>query len=279
MRKLNPLTLSLIAGAAGLGAFCGQAAASAVLPTTSVLIINEADKEGSIGIKNTDKEPVLLYTKIGRLDDEDLDAALIPTPAAVVVQPGETQIVRVLYRSNKALDREHLARVMFMGIPPKSDKPGRISMMLGQDLPVVIRPKGYKPVDNKWEYMKWRFKGDQLCVSNDTKYAVRFVNNVKLVPDNTDVAMPKPYALPGSDNCAALPAGYTPPAGTQVEFSAVSDYNYILDGRRASVEGVPGDTGAVPPAPASTSQGNARHAPSGESATLPASGTPAASAG
>jgi P pilus assembly chaperone PapD len=242
MRKLNRLTLPLIAG---LSMLCGQAMASAVLPTTSVLIINEADKEGSIGVKNTDKEPILLYTKIGRLDDEDLDAALVPTPAAVLVQPGETQIVRVLYRSNKPLDKEHLARVMFMGIPPKSDAPGHISLMLGQDLPVVIRPKGYKPVDNKWEYMKWRFKGDQLCVSNDTKYAVRFVNTVKLVPGNTDVTMPKPYALPGSDTCAKLPSGYAPSAGAQVEFSAVSDYNYILDGRRALIERSNADTQAT----------------------------------
>ncbi|WP_322014296.1 fimbria/pilus chaperone family protein [Paraburkholderia sp. J12] len=238
MRIPDRLALSLIAGVTGLGVLCGHAMASAVLPSTSVLVINEADKEGSIGVKNTDKVPVLLYTKIARLDDEDLDAALIPTPAAVLVQPGETQVVRVLYRSNQSLDKEHLARVMFMGIPPKTDQPGRISLMLGQDLPVVIRPKGYKPVDNKWEYLKWRISGDQLCVSNETKYAVRFVNAVKLVPGDKNVSMPKPYSLPGSDNCAPLPSGYMPQAGAQVEFSAVSDYNYILDGRRASIEHV-----------------------------------------
>lgn len=228
--------LTGLSGAAGVAVAASPTSpVSAVLPTTSVLVIDEADREGSIGIKNTQSEPVLLYSKVQRLEDDDLDAALIPSPRVVLVQPGETQVVRLLFRSNKKLDKEHLARITFTGIPPKKDAPGRISFIIGQDLPVVIRPKGYTPVDNKWEYLKWQIKGQQLCVANDTKMAIRFVNNVLLLPKKTAIAMPKPYALPGSEHCAALPAGYQAGADTKVEFSAVSDYNYMLDGRQLPV--------------------------------------------
>ncbi|MEW5561945.1 fimbria/pilus chaperone family protein [Enterobacter asburiae] len=233
MKKYRKTILALLLCA---GAGCSNALASAVLPTTSVLIIEENDREGTIGIKNTNKEPVLLYSKIQRLDDEDLDAALIPTPQAVVVQPGETQTVRLLYRSNKKLDKEHLARILFMGIPPEKKQQGaHVGFMVGQDLPVVIRPAGYVPVENKWEFLKWSVIGNQLCVSNDTKYAIRFVNNVALLPGKTSVTMPKAYALPGSKNCAELPADTRVVAGSKVDFSAVTDYGYILDNRQSAV--------------------------------------------
>lgn len=231
MQKYRKTMLALL-----LCAGCGNALASAVLPTTSVLIIEENDREGTIGIKNTNKEPVLLYSKIQRLDDEDLDAALIPSPQAVVVQPGETQTVRLLYRSNKKLDKEHLARILFMGIPPEKKQQGaHVGFMVGQDLPVVIRPAGYVPVENKWAFLKWRITGNQLCVNNDTKYAIRFVNNVVLAPGKTPVTMPKAYALPDSKNCGELPAGTQVAAGSKVSFSAVTDYGYILDNRQSVI--------------------------------------------
>jgi len=231
MSKCFRTILALLLCAAG-----SNALAAAVLPTTSVLIIEENDREGTIGIKNNNKEPVLLYSKIQRLDDEDLDAALIPSPQAVVVQPGETQTVRLLYRSKKKLDKEHLARILFIGIPPEQKKRvNGVGFNVGQDLPVVIRPAGYIPVENKWQFLKWRVAGNKLCVSNDTKYAIRFVNNVMITPQKTPLTMPKAYALPGSDNCAMLPANTRVAAGSQVIFSAVTDYGYILDDRHSTI--------------------------------------------
>lgn len=217
-----------------------EAIASAVLPTTSVLIIEEADREGSIGIKNTNKEPVLLYSRVQRLEDEDLDAVLIPSPQAVVVQPGETQTVRLLYRSKTTLDKEHLARIQFMGIPPEKQQSGAsVGFMVGQDLPVVIRPKGYRPVENKWQFLKWSIHDSQLCVANETKTVIRFVNDVTLLPGKEAVKMPKAYALPGSKNCASLPAGYQPNKASKVSFSAVTDYNYMVDNHQAEVKIAP----------------------------------------
>ncbi|MDO6408253.1 fimbria/pilus chaperone family protein [Pantoea phytobeneficialis] len=213
-----------------------EAMASAVLPTTSVLIIEEADREGTIGIKNTNKEPVLLYSRVQRLEDEDLDAVLIPSPQAVVVQPGETQTVRLLYRSKNKLDKEHLARIQFMGIPPEKQQSGAsVGFMVGQDLPVVIRPKGYKPVENKWQFLKWSIQNTQLCVANETKTVIRFVNDVTLLPGKEAIKMPKAYALPGSKNCAELPANYKYNLASKVRFSAVTDYNYVIDDRQAEI--------------------------------------------
>lgn len=238
MRSYEKNILMLLLISTALVMESGKAIASAVLPTTSALIIEEADREGTIGIKNTNSEPVLLYSKVQRLDDEDLDAALIPSPQAVVVQPGETQTVRLLFRSKKKLDKEHLARILFMGIPPETSKKGaQVGFMLGQDLPVVIRPAGYVPVENKWEFLKWKLKENQLCVSNETKYAIRFVNHVVLTPVNIPVTMPKAYALPESNNCTNLPSGVQVLTGSKVNFSAVTDYGYMLDNRQSAVTG------------------------------------------
>lgn len=245
MSKFNYGVLSLLASVVSLVIMSEIAMAASILPTTSVLIIEEANREGSIGIKNTQSTPLLLYTKVLRLDDDDLDAALIPSPAAVLVQPGETQIVRLLFRSNKKLDKEHLARVIFMGISPenKSQKSAHIDFMVGQDLPVVIRPRGYVPVENKWEFLQWRIKDRQLCVANTTKLAIRFVNNVTLLPGLTPITMPKAYALPGSENCAALPVNYSAHSGIKVQFAAVSDYSYVIADQQANVDIVPATTG------------------------------------
>ncbi|MBW5405628.1 fimbria/pilus periplasmic chaperone [Morganella morganii] len=213
--------------------------ASSVLPDVSAIVINEEDGEGTIGIKNTNSYPVLLYAKVLRLEDDNLSGgALIPSPAAVTVEPGETQIIRIMYKNNTLIDNEHHARVQFIGLPPKSNKTsGRINLMVGQDIPVVIRPKGSLIVEDKWKYLKWTFDSNNLCVSNDTKMVMRFINTISIKPDNVIVDMKKSYLLPKSKLCAPLPLNnkinFNP--DRMVEFSAVTDFGYIIDNRTSPI--------------------------------------------
>ncbi|BBI91263.1 gram-negative pili assembly chaperone domain-containing protein [Serratia symbiotica str. Tucson] len=198
-------------------------------PNTSAVIIEEQNKEGTIEIKNTDAEPMLLYSKIVRLADDDFDGALIPSPAAVLVQPGETQVIRVLLRTNKKMEKEHLARVEFSGIPTQNKGGTRIDFLITQDLPVVIRPRGYTPVNDKWTYLKWKFEAHQLCLTNDTKMVIRIADNIVIEPNNISLNLPKTNALPASNICVKLPADYIPRPGSNVIFSSISEYNYVIN--------------------------------------------------
>ncbi|NIG87587.1 fimbria/pilus periplasmic chaperone [Serratia symbiotica] len=164
-------------------------------PNTSAVIIEEQNKEGTIEIKNTDAEPMLLYSKIVRLADDDFDGALIPSPAAVLVQAGETQVIRVLLRTNKKMEKEHLARVEFSGIPTQNKGGTRIDFLITQDLLVVIRPSGYTPVNDKWTYLKWKFEANQLCLTNDTKMVIRIADKIVIEPNNISLNLPKTYAF------------------------------------------------------------------------------------
>lgn len=204
-------------------------ALSSILPDTSAVMIDEADKEGTIGLKNTDARPVLLYAKVIRLKDDEIDGALVPVPAAVLVQPGETQIVRILFRSNKKLTQEHMARVVFTGIPPKDQDAGHVRFLIGHDLPIILRPMNQAPVEQRWRYLKWFTSGNELCVANDTKMVIRYVNNVSLLPTRSAVVLPKAYSLPASKNCGPLPEGFKKTADMKVQFSGISGYNYMLD--------------------------------------------------
>jgi len=224
--------------------FIHEAGAASIGPDTSAVMIDELDKEGTIGIKNTEDKPILLYSKVVRLEDDPIDGALIPIPAAVIVQPGETQIVRLLFRSNGKLTQEHMARVIFTGIPQKEDAPGRVKLLIGHDLPIIIRPTGQPVVNDRWRYLKWRASADRLCVYNDSKMVIRYVNTVSLLPSQAVVTLPKPYSLPNSQNCGPLPEGFKPAADMKVQFTAMSAYSYILNDLQA-----PLSDGNIPPDP------------------------------
>lgn len=148
------------------------------------------------------------------------------SPQAIVVGPNEVQTVRILYHNNHTISKEHIARVVFSGIPEKrGNTTGRVDFIIGQDLPVVIRPTTLAANNDKWAYLKWQQRAHQLCVTNPTKYVIRYNNAVSLQPGNIALTMPKSYVLPDQTNCQKLSKNQS---FSKVNFSAVSDFNYQL---------------------------------------------------
>ncbi|CAG2148954.1 fimbria/pilus chaperone family protein [Cupriavidus plantarum] len=187
-------------GAAGVALFAAlstSALATGMVPETSVVLLNEADGETTMNVKNSDATPQLLYSSVNHIDEDQEDLVVV-TPPVARVEANETQVVRFLLRSKTPLKTERLARAVFEGIPPKDTKPGeaRVTMTVRQDLPLVIHPKGLPLEREPWKLLKVAVTGSELVVTNDSPYVVRLAQNVQFQPGGQTAELPRPYVLP-----------------------------------------------------------------------------------
>src|SRR3546814_13886528 len=128
-----------------------HAFATGMEPETSVVILNEADGETSINVKNTYGTISLLHSVIENTP-EDKDALVLLTPPVARVEPGETQLVRFLLNSGAALKVQRLKRVIFAGIPQRSTVagPATVGMTVRPNLPLIVTHKGLAPNTEPW---------------------------------------------------------------------------------------------------------------------------------
>lgn len=178
-------------------ALFSQAYAAGMVPETTLLVIEESTHCGVMNVKNTDNFPALLYTTIVDLPD-DTGVTLNVTQPVVRVEPDQQQQLRFIMESAQPLTVEHLKRVTFEGIPPKSnDKKIKIGFNLRQDLPVLIRPKNLPVVTDAWKLLEWSGSGEHFTVKNPSAYVVRMAQNVTFLPSNAEGKLKKTYILPG----------------------------------------------------------------------------------
>jgi len=239
----NALPHALLA-AALLGAHGVHA--TGVMPETSVVIVNEADGEATINVKNTEASPVLLYTSL-RDVPEDPASLLLVTPPMARVEPGQQQLVRFILDSSAPLKTQRLKRVVFEGIPNVGKGKNEIKMTIRQNVPLIIHPKELAPKQDPWTLLKWSVEGDALVVRNDSPYVVRLDQVVQLMPQKTSVELPKPYVLPGEKlTVKAQAAALAGSAG--VRLSPATVYGYSVDRYDAPLGSAP--PGAAPPSAA-----------------------------
>jgi P pilus assembly chaperone PapD len=202
--------------------------ATGVKPQTSVVIVNEADGEGTMTVKNTDASPVLLYSKLENIP-EDKEPLLVVTPPVARVEGGASQLVRFVLNEHAPLKTERLKRVAFEGIPTATnatDHP-KVSVIIRQDLPVIIHPRGLAPNDRPWQLLKWSVQGSQLMVRNDSPYIVRLDQRVELMPQKIWTKLPKPYLLPG--DAITLSVTGLPTLNNSVRIFPATVYGYSVD--------------------------------------------------
>lgn len=186
---------------------------SGVQPEAQVLLISESEGQAQMGVKNTDANPLLLYVKVYEVTD-DKDLRVIPVPAVTRVEAAGHQIVRfVLENPSKPLDVQHFKRVTFEGVPAKiinSDDTG-VRVNVRYDLPIIISPKGLKPLDDPWTQMVWKIEGERLTVNNPTRYVVRMAREINLLPALSKAEISKrTFILPGETLGVDLPKGVSP---------------------------------------------------------------------
>lgn len=203
-------------------------ASAEILPSSSAVLIESDKQESTIDIKNNGDKSVLLYSKIQRLPDDNLaGGALYTEPQAVIMAPGETQSIRVIYRTNTPDVQEHIARVIFTGLPYQDDvNEGKIKIVIGQDLPVVINVRKDIKQKDMWRQIKYRIDQRNLCMLNPSAKVFRFSPSLNIDKENITVTFSKPYVLPGEELCAEAshPLSY----GMNINITSISDYNYQL---------------------------------------------------
>lgn len=180
------------------------AAAAGMVPETSVVIINEADGEGTMNVKNTDEKAALLYVNVNNIP-EDEEPLLLVTPPVSRVEGGEMQLVRFILQGKEALKIQRLKRATFEGIPQKDPEDDRVKVTLTvvQDLPVIIHPKGLAQNQEPWKLLSWEVSDGKLVVSNKSPYVVRLTEVATALPQRKDVKLPRSYILPGERIVAA----------------------------------------------------------------------------
>ncbi len=202
--------------------------ASGVLPESSVVILNEADGETTMNVKNTESIPLLLHTSIQNTP-EDQDLLVVAVPPVSRVEGQDTQLVRFLLQSPAPLKVQRLKRVTFEGIPPKGpDGKARISMTIRQNLPLIVHPAELAKHTAPWTLLHWSVADGKLRVRNDSPYVVRLGQGVQLLPEKTAVDLGKTYVLPESTVEVSLPKGDGARA-TGVKLSPATIYGYEVD--------------------------------------------------
>ncbi|KTC38396.1 fimbrial chaperone protein [Pseudomonas sp. ABAC21] len=198
-----------------------------VQPSASAVLIQKGQKEATIDLKNNSDEAVLLYSKVSKLPDDDLDGGVLYTvPQTVVVAPGKNQTVRVIYRGNKPLDREHIARVLFSGLPPQEQAAGKVKFVIGQDLPVIIGVDPNVSEVDTWKQISFKQTQGKLCMSNPSRKVFRFDPTMSSAPTKADITFNKAYVLPGETLCQALTSPLA--ANASLTFNSVSSFNFML---------------------------------------------------
>lgn len=211
-----------------LGAISFFSHATGMLPDSSVVIIEEQDREGALNVKNTDDFPVLLLTTLQNIPD-DQQTLLTVTPPAARVEPGKTQRIRFMLTSNEPLKTERLKRVTVEGIPPQEKGKSEVRMTVRQNLPVIIRPTGLEKDLSPWKRLSWQLNDNTLTVKNDSPYVVRLAQAVQTLPDNTVWQLPNTYVLPGQQFTLKQDGGKKVSNATQVRISPATTWGFSVD--------------------------------------------------
>ncbi|MGS0892105.1 fimbria/pilus chaperone family protein [Burkholderia stagnalis] len=229
---------SLLASLVGCLIVASAAHAMGVVPETSVVIVDEADGEGTISIRNTDDRPTLLHTTIEPIPDDPVEL-VIATPPIARVEAGAVQLVRFVLAGSEPLAAQRLARVSFSGIPPKRRGGNEIQTIIRQNLPVLIQPRDLARNDAPWELLTWSIDHGELIVRNDSRYVVRLEQKVQLLPTQQIVSLPAPYLLAGQTRRVALARGAATPE--RVRLFPATVYGYSVDHYDAALAAAPAD--------------------------------------
>jgi P pilus assembly chaperone PapD len=194
-----------------------------------LLVISEANG-GQMGVKNTENQPLLLHTTIVDLPDSK-GVQLHAIPPVTRLEPNGYSIVRfVLEKPEQPLTVQVLKRVRFEGIPPAAPKgAAMVRMSVGQDLPVVISPKGLEQVPEPWKLITWSLVDNKIVGKNPSPYVARMSQEVTLQPSGKAFKLlGRPYMLPGDSIEVELPSDVNKASLTGFKLTPGSPFGFAL---------------------------------------------------
>lgn len=206
--------------------------ASGMKLETSVVVINTADGEGVMTLKNTDAKPVLLYSSVENLPG-DKEESLVVTPPVVRVNPGDNQTVRFMLKTPpKAV--EQFKRAIFEGIPASDKTSEKLQITVRQNVPLIIHPSGLKENLEPWTLLQFKQIGsDSLQITNSGAYVVRMNPTITVLPQNISGVMPRAYMLPGDVVTVKFNSPVT--NGQQAKITPANLYGYFVEPYKTSL--------------------------------------------
>lgn len=199
------------------------AGAAGVVPETSVLIVDEATGEGTMTVQNTDAAPVLLYTTIENIA-EDQEELVVATPPMARLEAGQSQLVRFMLTKKGPLATQRLKRVAFEGIPFARGADNQIQTTFRQNIPMIIQPRSLEKLKDPWTRLTATADNGKLRLCNDSGYVVRMAQQVRLDSRNANLPLPKTYLLPGEH--IELATRDQPASGSTVTIWPATVYGY-----------------------------------------------------
>src|SRR5260363_43113 len=215
-----------IPAVAGIPLFCslyGWVHAAGMKPDVAAVIVEESKGETTVKVTNTDSAPALLHTVIKEVKPApDNSASIIIAPPVARV---EVQLVRIILQAPQPLKVEQYKRIVFEGIPQSSrGAETQVGFTVGQNLPLVIRPKGFAPNSEPWKSLVWSVdSGKRLQVNNPGPYVVRLSNALRILPDVGTRMLPQTYILPGETITLSQPWPAAGNASRQIKIEPVDD--------------------------------------------------------
>lgn len=211
-----------------------HAIAAGMVPQTTVIILDEADGETSLNVKNTDSSVSLLYSTIENIP-EDTEPLVVLTPPVARVEAGETQLVRFIKQSPIPLKSQRLKRVNFEGIKQNISKPGQaqIGVTIRQNLPLILNPTGLPRNNEPWKLLQWSIQNGKLVLKNNSPYVVRLDQTVQLLPSGKKVDLGRAYVL--ANETREIPANITSGAKS-IRISPATVYGFSVDTYDAPVQ-------------------------------------------
>ncbi|SUY92952.1 Capsule protein fraction 1 [Buttiauxella agrestis] len=224
MSKLNKLAcLSLVCCSPFLASQAVHA--SGMKLETSVVIVNTADGEGVMTLKNTDSKPVLLYSSVENLPG-DKEESLIVTPPVVRVNPGDSQTVRFMLKT-PGKNVEQFKRAIFEGIPATDKSADKLQITIRQNVPLIIHPSALKDNPEPWKDLKWQqVNASSIKVTNTGSYVIRMSPEITLLPKNIKGSMGGNYILPGQSRDVTLRG--TVSGAQMVQITPANKYGYFV---------------------------------------------------
>lgn len=202
MKKLHQFALTGVLLSSSISA----ALAAGIKPESTVLFLDDTNREATINIQNTDGNAVLLHSTLQTIP-EDRDNKLIITPQLARVEAGKKQQVRVVLKDGVTLTHQTMQRINFVSVPPDDGKKNRARVLIGQNIPVILSPAGLPKNISPWKEIKAQCSATSIKIDNPDNYIVRLTTQVDLLPDNKKLTLPKSYILPHEKIDLPMPQG------------------------------------------------------------------------
>lgn len=171
------------------------ALAAGIKPESSVLFMDDENREATINIENTDSNTVLLHSTLQTIPEDRVNKLII-TPQLARVEAGKKQQIRVVLKDGVKVKHQTLQRINFVSIPPEDGKKNRTRVLIGQNIPIILSPANLPENISPWKGVKAQCVGTSIKISNPTDYVVRLTTQVDLLPDRKKMTLPKTYILP-----------------------------------------------------------------------------------